>query len=329
MADTMFPVVYSVLASSALITEVLNQYAIGTVTSCQFWHRGLSDVYLVETADRQYVLRVSHAHWRSRSEIDFELELLDFLHQRYIPVAYPLRTQTGQLAIAINALEGQRYAALFVYAPGNIAVGDLNPTQSFSLGETVAKLHQTAAGFTTQAHRQPLTLDYLLHDSFHAIAPFLQQRSADLTYLTDVVEQLHSQLHPFPMEPPLWGICWGDPHSGNVHFTPEQQMTLFDFDQCGYGWRIFEIAKFLQVALHSGLGAKVREAFISGYQTVAPLLEDELASLQAFTQVAHIWAWAICLNNTQRYDYSRLDGSYFQSRIEHLKMLRSPEWQLF
>jgi Ser/Thr protein kinase RdoA (MazF antagonist) len=329
MADTMFPVVYSVLASSALITEVLDQYEIDPVTSCQFWHRGLSDIYLVETQANQYILRVSHAHWRSRSDIDFELDLLDFLQENHIPVAYPLRTRTGKLAIAINALEGQRYAALFIYAPGNIAVGDLNLTQSFSLGETVAKLHQTAQKFTTQANRQPLNLDYLLHDSFRAIAPFLQQRSADLEYFTDVINQLDLHLTHFPIEPPLWGICWGDPHSGNVHFTPDQQMTLFDFDQCGYGWRIFEIAKFLQVALHSGLGAKVREAFISGYQTVTPLMEEEIASLQAFTQVAHIWAWAICLNNTRLYDYSRLDSSYFHSRIEHLKMLRSPEWQLF
>lgn len=329
MADTIFPVVYSVLASSALIIQVLNQYDIGTVTSCQFWHRGLSDIYIVETQGNQYVLRVSHAHWRSRSDIDFELELLDFLRQNYVPVAYPLRTKTGQLAIAINALEGQRYAALFIYASGNVAVGDLNVTQSFSLGETVAKLHQTTQNFTTQAQRQQLTLDYLLHDSFQAIKPFLHQRSSDLAYFTEVVNQLHLQLRHFPIEPPLWGVCWGDPHSGNVHFTPEQQMTLFDFDQCGYGWRIFEIAKFLQVALHSGLSAKVREAFISGYQTVAPLIEDELSSLQAFTQVAHIWAWAICLNNARLYDYSRLDDSYFHSRIAHLKMLRSPEWQLF
>lgn len=329
MADLMFPVIYSVLASSALISKVLNQYDIDPVTSCQFWHRGLSDVYLVETQTKQYILRVSHAHWRSRSEIDFELELLDFLHHHYIPVAYPLRTKTGQLVIPIQALEGQRYAALFIYAPGNVAIGDLNLTQSFSLGETVAKLHQIAQQFTTQAERQPLTLAYLLHDSFQAIAPFLHQRSADLAYFTEVVDQLHQQLHRFPIEAPLWGVCWGDPHSGNVHFTPDQQLMLFDFDQCGYGWRIFEIAKFLQVALHSGLSAKVREAFISGYQTVAPLIEQEIASLQAFTQVAHIWAWAICLNNTRLYNYSRLDSSYFQSRIEHLKMLRSPEWQLF
>ncbi|WLT40042.1 hypothetical protein NON20_10690 [Synechocystis sp. B12] len=30
---------------------------------------------------------------------------------------------------------------------------------------------------------------------------------------------------------------------------------LFDFDQCGMGWRAFDIAKFLQVSMQSGWDA--------------------------------------------------------------------------
>ena len=324
-----FPVVYSVLSSSALVSQVLSCYELEEVLGCLFWHRGLSDVYQVKTQSRQYILRVSHAHWRTRSDIDFELEFLDFLRQRCLPVAYPLRTKTGELAIELNAPEGKRYAALFVHAPGGVALGDLNQAQSYHLGEAVAKIHSHAAEFECQAERQALTLEYLLDDSLQLIAPFLQHRSTDLDYLRETIAQIKSQLQFFPKEPPFWGICWGDPHSGNVHFTADNQLMMFDFDQCGYGWRIFEIAKFLQVSLNSGLNAKVREAFTAGYQAVTPLMDFELAALQAFTEAAHIWAWAICLNHALHYDYSRLDDSYFHYRLEHLKMLRSPEWKLF
>lgn len=329
MAVEVFPVVYSALASSALVDRVLPRYDVEGIASCQFWHRGLSDVYLVETRQCPYILRVSHAHWRSKADIDFELELLDFLHRNYIPVAYPLRTKSGELAVEIEALEGKRYATLFIYAPGTVALGDLNQAQSFKLGETVAKLHQTAMEFRCQIDRQALTLDYLLNDSLQAIAPFLQHKPDDLAYLTEAIGQIQTQLQHFPQEAPLWGICWGDPHSGNVHFTPDQEITLFDFDQCGYGWRIFEIAKFFQVSLHSGLGSKIRDAFIQGYQSVSALMDFELASLQSFTQTAHLWAWAISTSNTILHDYSRLDDHYFHQRLEHLKMLRSPDWQLF
>jgi len=244
MTDMVFPVIYSTLTSEALVSRVLPCYEIGAVTRCQFWNRGLSDVYVLETPTKPYILRVSHAHWRSKSDIDFELELLEFLRQRHIPVAYPLRTQNNQLSVEINAPEGKRYAALFIYAPGRVPLGDLTPTQAQILGETVAKLHVAAADFRSSAQRQLLTLDYLLDNSWQIIAPFLHHKSQDLAYLGDAIAQIKHQLQDFPQEPPFWGICWGDPHSGNAHFTPDNQITLFDFDQCGYGWRIFEIAKF-------------------------------------------------------------------------------------
>lgn len=329
MTVAAFPVVYSTLATNALVSRVLSCYEIGAVSDCRFWHRGLSDVYLVTTQAAQYVLRVSHCHWRSQADIDFELELLDFLHQYEIPVAYPLRTTDGRLAIEIDALEGKRYAALFIYAPGTVALGDLSPSQSYKLGETIARLHQVSLHFRTQARRQCLTLEYLLDASFQAIAPFLQHRPQHLDVLTETIAQIKQQLQHFPQEPPFWTVCWGDPHSGNAHFTDSNAVTLFDFDQCGYGWRAFEIAKFLQVCLCTGISPNVRTSFQQGYYSVQPLADPEVASLQPFTQTAHIWVWAISLNQAMLHNYSRLDDSYFHYRLEHLKMLKSPEWQLF
>lgn len=328
MNKDVFPVIYSTLASDAVITKVLPQYKIGIALSCQFWHRGLSDVYLVETLTDQYILRVSHRHWRSESDIEFELELLDFFQQRQLPVAYPLKTKAGGLSIEINAPEGKRYAALFTLAPGTVALGDLNPKQSRLLGETVAKLHQAAGDFRGHYHRQPLTLEYLLDDSLKIIAPCLRHRTTDWDYLVEAIAQLKHQLQ-LSKEPPFWGICWGDPHSGNAHFTTEGKVTLFDFDQCGYGWRAFDIAKFLQVSLSTGISKCVREAFLAGYQAVCEVTDQELASLQALTQTAHIWTWAISLNAAIIHNYSRLDDSYFQKRLEQLKRLKSPDWQLF
>jgi Ser/Thr protein kinase RdoA (MazF antagonist) len=324
-----FPVVYSTLACQAVVDRILPCYSITEVRECQFWHRGLSDVYLIETLDHPYILRISQSHWRSKTEIDFELELLSFLKQQYIPVAYPLHTETGELTIEIDAPEGKRYASLFIYAPGKVPIGDLSSTQSQILGETVAKFHQAALNFRAQVYRQPLTLQYLLDDSWTVIEPFLLQRPADLSYLQRAIADLKEHLTSCPQGQPYWGVCWGDPHSGNAHFTAENQITLFDFDQCGYGWRIFDIAKFFQVALNGGISRTIRDAFLEAYQMVQPLSNWELSALQAFTQVAHIWVWAISLTNSKLHNYCRLDNSYFLHRLEQLKMLKSPDWQLF
>ena len=168
-----------------------------------------------------------------------------------------------------------------------------------------------------------------MDESLEKITPFLQHKTCELHYLKDAIAQIKRQINQLPMEEPYWGICWGDPHSGNVHFTEDNQVTLFDFDQCGYGWRAFDIGKFLQVSLQSGLSRKVRDAFLEGYQTVETLSELERSSLQAFTQTAYIWSWAICLTTMQMHNYSRLDPFYFNHRLERLKRLKSDDWQLF
>ncbi|MDC0834515.1 Homoserine kinase [Geitlerinema sp. FC II] len=324
-----FPTIYSTLSVEALVSQVLSQYAIAPVVSCCFWHRGLSDVYLVKTEKRPYILRVSHHHWRSAADIYFELNLLDFFRQQGLPVAHPLQTTDNQIAVTINAPEGQRYAALFVYADGEVPLGDLNVAQSRQLGEILAKLHCASLSFQTPFRRDDLCEEYLFDRSFETISPFLQHRPRDLDYLNEAIAHSKSCLQALPKTEPYWVVCWGDPHSGNAHFTPDGGVTLFDFDQCGYGWRAFDLAKFLHIALRTGISRGIRNGFLEGYQSVSPLAEKEVEMLQPLTQAAHFWSWAIALTNAAFHNYSRLDDSYFTQRLEQLKLLRSHDWQLF
>lgn len=324
-----FPAVYSTLSPQALIELVVNNYGLDSVDKCLLWNRGLSDIYLVESDSKTFILRISHHHWRSRPQIDFELKLLDFLYQRHLPVAYPILTVDNELYVTISALEGDRYAALFPYAKGSVPLGDLNPTQSKIFGETLGKLHDTGNDFTYSASPKALNLEYLLDNSLEKILPFLQEAPQDWDYLQQKAGAIKERLNNLPQKAPYWGICWGDPHSGNAHFTDDNSITIFDFDQCGYGWRAFDIAKFLHVSLSAGIGRKVRDAFFAGYQQVQSLTDEESDCLQALTQTAHIWSWAISVESAAIHCWSRLDRSYFKKRLEHLKCLNSSSWQLF
>ncbi len=329
VAMCVFPAIYSTLSPLALFEGVLTEYELGAINQCLFWHRGLSDIYLVETDNKSYILKISHHHWRSQSDIQFELEFLDFLHRRNLPVASPLQTTSNQLFVTVRAVEGDRYAALFPYAPGEIPQGDLNLEQSTIMGQTLAKVHQVSLEFENTIPRQPLNLKYLLDDSLVTIAPYLDDRHQDLFYLSESITKIKQQLTSLEQKSPLWGVCWGDPHSGNVHFTIDNQITLFDFDQCGYGWRIFDLAKFLQVSLSAGINRKIRDAFFAGYQKVQKLTDTETSSLQALTQMAHIWAWAISIKASAVHNWSRLDDFYTNRHLNQLKRLSSKEWQLF
>ena len=209
VAMGVFPAIYSTLSPQALIDGVLSRYEIGTIDRCLFWNRGLSDIYLVETQKKSYILKVSHHHWRSELDIQFELEFLDFLHQQNIPVANPLKTKANKLLVVVNAVEGNRYAALFPYAPGEVPQGDLNVDQSTIMGQTLGQIHHKSLEFDNLTPRQHLNVEYLLDDSFEVISPYLRNED-ELAYLEQArIAKIKQQLTCLEQTSPLWSVLFG------------------------------------------------------------------------------------------------------------------------
>lgn len=322
------PVVCSTLCAEALGRHIQACYGLESLLACKLWIKGLSDVYLVETREEKYVLRVSHAQWRDGNEIQFELAFLDHLHGQGVAVAHPLHTVNGELSVALEAPEGPRYAALFPFAPGEIPLCDLNLLQAGLLGQTLAQVHQVSQTFWEPCHRPALTLENLLHDSVDQLLPFFSNQSQEQDYLQVLRSRLQENLGHWNQRGPHWVVCWGDPHSGNAHFTETGGITLFDFDQCGYGWRVFDIAKFLQTSLRTGMSYSVRQAFLQGYESISPLEKWELHSLSDWVQVAHLWSWALRISAKQLHSHSQFDQRYFNQRLHQLKSFTQHNWQL-
>lgn len=295
MSQASISVIHSIPSGEALMATVLSSYSIGKPCCCQIYKRGLNDTYLVETESEKYILRLYRQGWRSKEEIDFELELLAFLHDRNQPVAYPIAREDGSFTTEVAAPEGKRYAAVFSYAPGKVVNEKLDGVQSQHLGEVLANIHQALDNFSSNYSRPHLDSEFLLERSMQAITLLYEHRRSDLAYLQAQIEKIKAQLQALelPNSPPAYGICVGDVHSGNAHFNEQNQPTLFDFDQCGYGWRAFDIAKFIHVAITWKIDGTVRNFFLEGYQAIRQLDIAELASVPIFIKAAHIWVMGI------------------------------------
>ena len=103
MWQAFIPVIHSIPSGEALIATVLPNYPIGKPHSCKLLKRGLNDTYLVETEQKRYILRVYRRGWRTKQEIDFELELLAFLHNKNQPVAYPIEQENSSFTTEVTA----------------------------------------------------------------------------------------------------------------------------------------------------------------------------------------------------------------------------------
>ena len=339
MCSLAISIIHSIAAGEALIENVLHHYPIGTPLSCRLYQRGLNDTYLVETEQDRYILRVYRRGWRTKEEIDFELELLAFLHEQNMPVSYPIARKNGSFTEAILAPEGTRYAAVFSYAPGRAVNKKLDSQQSRRLGEVLASLHKTVDTFKSHFSRPALSSEYLLDCSMdfittlcrdtavpcpYPIPQAIENRYVD--YFQTQIEKIKLALAQLKLSSsaPIYGICVGDVHSGNAHFTDKGEPTLFDFDQCGYGWRTFDIAKFIHTTFSWQMDSQVRKPFLEGYQAIRQLSEAELASIPVFAKMAHIWVMGItCQAAGEVVPYGHFTDEWFDSKLALLTQLNT------
>jgi Ser/Thr protein kinase RdoA (MazF antagonist) len=314
---------YSQLSASSAGELVAAYYDIAGPLHGKFYLLGLHDNYLIEGAGRRYILRIYRNDWRSPEDVYFELELLAYLRERNVPVAWPMCTIGGELGFRIESPEGERMAALFHYAEGRAPADGISTEHCVVLGRAVSNVHHRADTFKTDHTRPDLDLHYLVDESIEAIRPFLDSHAQ--SYIDGLHKRLRLNWPDIPREAGMFGVCIGDVNATNFHITGDGKITLFDFDQCGFGFRAFEIAKFAS-SLHShAMKRTLVGAFLDGYQEGRPLSRVEYEAIPYFELVANIWVLAIHAKNANRIGYKRLEKPFWDRNLAILKELEAQQ----
>lgn len=222
----------------------------------------------------------------SPEAFEFELDLVDYLYNQDIPVARPLPQKDGTLLGCIDTDLGKRYTALFSYAPGESLLGK-TPTveQCSNIGKTIAAFHLAANKFQSEHKRYHLNLKYLAEEPLKQIALQDDEKIREFRkYIASLqpIDEAVSTIKALNSEGDEYGIIHGDVHGDNMHFQGDG-VTLFDFDQCAYGWRAYDLIPSLF------LPEDQKNALLQGYESVRPLSERERESLPAFTKLRGLW----------------------------------------
>ena len=311
--------IYSQLSSDSAAHLVALHYDLPKLIGCNFYVLGLHDNYLIEDEHKKYILRIYRNDWRSEQEIQFELELLAFLGTKNVPVATPLHTNAGGPGFFIDSPEGKRVAALFHYADGYAPGNEITIEQSALLGKAVANVHQITDTYEAGLSRQILDISYLLDESIIAIQPFIDIEARN--YINTLQNKLKDDLPSIPQITGLYGICIDDVNPINFHINDNNVITIFDFDQCGYSYRAFEIGKFISSIHSTKKKYEISNAFIDGYQQVRQLTDEELLAIPYYELLSVIWVMAIHAYNADRIGHKHLEKPYWDRRIAILKDL--------
>lgn len=251
---------------------------------------GINDTYAVRVDGQRFALRLygREKYWiGDESELRFELELLNHLHSKGVPTSHPLPRRAGELLGRLATQGEQRSFALFTWAEGQLTDTDaISPTRAEAVGRTIAQVHVASDSFQAAHHRYSLDERFLLDRPLRRLEPRLVDLPRDqVRFIREQAEQIRERLRSFtPSRPDVWGVIHADVHGGNYHFTDDDQITLFDFDLCAYGWRAYDFAYY-----YTRVPEAVRSAVLDGYQQVRTLDDAELEMLATFGRAAWIW----------------------------------------
>ena len=248
----------SFIAAESVAEIVAAEYDCPSPVSAKLFSKLLrtqdNDHYLVTSGDgAQYAFRMYQQGDRFRrveSDYLYEMDWLNFLRERELPVSYPITRCDGGTIGRLDAPEGLRYYAMFSLAHGDpLSLKD--PEQLYTMGEMMARIHVVSDGFTSPHARKPIDLAYLLDRPLERIRRlWIDDRIGELDLVLTAAEEARDELaglvDQFPADG--WGPIGGDFHHSSVYFDEVNRPTFFNFDLCGPGWRAYDIAAFLSNA---------------------------------------------------------------------------------
>mgnify|MGYP000385925119 CR=1 FL=1 len=272
-----FPVSTSTLSASALANFIDKQYNLPANSQCQLFRTGINHTYVVTSDELKYVFRVYSHGWRVVPEIEEELRVLSILKDNGISVSYPIPDKEGNLMQSVMAPEGTRYAALFSYAEGN-KIRFMQEDTCFSIGQLMANMHLITS--KQAIGRMQYDHNTLLLAPYYAAKRFFSEKLPEMQFLRQNNERIQARFEPASTQALARGIVHMDIWYDNMSVVDKDHITLFDFDFCGNGPLVLDIAYFSKQLFHIETDKDIYErkiaAFLKGYKSVRHLSMEEM-----------------------------------------------------
>jgi Ser/Thr protein kinase RdoA (MazF antagonist) len=273
----------------AISTQLKEQYGLSDAR-CTDLNTIANDAIEVTAPAGHFALKLYNPASRTKSEVQWEIDLTLHLIEKGAPIAKPLPGKDGYLQ-SFTTHNQERVAVLFEWAPGQKPQAD--PSTYVLLGNAAARIHQAADSFTSELDRGLYRYDLgvLIDKQLELMKQQLidsgqQQRVFDLT------ERLRSAMDNPKLD---WGICHMDLTLDNVH-RDGKKLVVFDLDSAGTCWRATEpwgVKKFSE---------KYFQAWLKGYRAIRPFNEDEEKAVAVFAILEDIRnvVWKLGLARSSR-----------------------------
>jgi Ser/Thr protein kinase RdoA (MazF antagonist) len=303
--------------SDAVLQEVISRFGAepGSIKALNGFE---SFIYEYTRHGQELVLRVTHSGRRSTAEIEGELDWLNYLADNEVPAARAVPSAKGNFVEVVPGANGFSFlAASFVKAAGVSArKPEVWNTALFNeMGRIMGRMHRLTKSY--QPSKPALKRPYLEID-FDGMERFIP---ADQTIVIEKAHAIREQLGRMPKDKESYGLIHFDFHRGNF-FVDNGKITLFDFDDCLYGWFATDIAisLFYAVPHHCeskedlGNATRFMDYFMEGYFTEHKISAQWMSTVPLFLKQREIDLYAVVHRSMDINNLDQWGTSYMTRR---------------
>lgn len=316
---TTFPVTASTLSQKELGEFIREKYYLNDNFDCKLFRTGINHTYFMSDSCTKYVVRVYCHQWRTKIEIAQELTLLQTLRKNNLPVSFPIPDGEGNFIQEINAPEGLRYVVLFSFAEGE-KMRFMTHKTCGAIGTVMAQIHNITEN--KKIERPTYDSDILLNKAYKHLNLYFSEDLSEMKYLREITSTISKKFDKSDWLENQKGIVHLDIWYDNMAVNKEDEITVFDFDNCGNGLLILDIAYFCKQlffieADKNQYESKV-ESFLNGYFKERNLSEKELSLIPEAGASIFVFYLGI---QAQRFDWSNifLTENYLKMFVGRIK----------
>lgn len=310
--------------------QTLHDVAIRTLADCYPPHvqgqitllcHSENATYRVNTPDgHRYALRVHKLGYHQKADIESELNWLSALQASGIQVPRPVAGLDGHYVQSAPVGVGKELnLVLFNWVNGSEPTADVDVSAFMRLGAITAKLHQHS-----QQWERPADFSRIVWDHHGMVGPHghwgnwrdaVNLDSSSFGLIEEVLQRVERELANYGQDDKRYGLIHADLRLANL-LVDHARTHVIDFDDCGFGWYMHDLASALSFYEHHERLNDWIEHWLAGYAAVTRLSAHDIAMIPTFIiqRRIQLLAWTGTHADTQQ--VRNLGAGWAQQSVE-------------
>ncbi len=282
-------------------------------------------IYSYIYKEKAYIIRVSNSKVRKKEMIECELEWIQYLYNNNISVSTPILSNCGNYIKEIKLNNFFGFIVIF-----NKAKGDKLNYQKYlkdtfifeQMGKVMGKIHRTTKKFIPKKVKRN---DWINNSYIKEIENIVPNNEMDII---SVKKELINVLRILDKNIDNYGLIHGDFNVGNF-VVDNDNITLFDFDECQYSWYTEDIAIAIYYTVYPFGDDDIVERnqkaeefmihFLGGYLQENVISIKELKLIPCFLRLRELIVFLGCLKKWDINNLSQWQEDFYNQSKKRIK----------